>query len=280
MSQHKPWGKTPQYHQLRPGIGHFSAKVKLDGTNNSIQFVGDRIYQSRNRIITSFDDNYGFAAWATTNDIEGAEGWTVYGEWIGPGILDRTAAGQIDRLVWCVFGAEDPDGRRVFEPEVLETVVYEHPDVFIIPWIAHFDMPQDIEAVNALVQEVEECDPFIRDVFGVEGLGEGIVAVGDDGSIFKAKGARHRDVIQDAPAIKRAKNYASANAFALAVCTEHRFEQAAEGLSTIQDTGAFIKRVVADVHAECAQELGTIDGKMATKAVSRIAAEWWKARVR
>lgn len=78
-----------------PKIFRYSRDVvvteKLDGTNAAIiiengLFVGA---QSRSRLITPQDDNYGFAAWAYTHGKDLAE-WLGdgyhYGEWWGQGI--------------------------------------------------------------------------------------------------------------------------------------------------------------------------------------------------
>lgn len=69
---------------------------KVDGTNACVvfeQLEGSEFYamacQSRRRIITSSDDNFGFAAWSTKYE---SELWSLlgpgrhYGEWMGSGI--------------------------------------------------------------------------------------------------------------------------------------------------------------------------------------------------
>ena len=63
---------------------------KLDGTNAAIQITpdGQMLCQSRKRIITPEDDNFGFARWAHANADELAKlGVGIhYGEWWGLGI--------------------------------------------------------------------------------------------------------------------------------------------------------------------------------------------------
>lgn len=64
---------------------------KIDGTNACIQVLesGELVAQSRNRIITPDDDNYGFAAWVAEHETELREelGRGVhFGEWWGLGI--------------------------------------------------------------------------------------------------------------------------------------------------------------------------------------------------
>lgn len=63
---------------------------KLDGTNACVSITndGDLITQSRNRIITPEDDNYGFARWAQGHKDELLKlgPGRHFGEWWGPGI--------------------------------------------------------------------------------------------------------------------------------------------------------------------------------------------------
>lgn len=79
-----------------PKIGRLTRSIiiteKIDGTNAGIQIVDGELYaQSRNRMITPDDDNYGFARWVHEHrdelrDLgEGAH----YGEWWGQGIQRR-----------------------------------------------------------------------------------------------------------------------------------------------------------------------------------------------
>ena len=38
-------------------------------------------------------------------------------------------------------------------------------------------MKAKVEQINETILQVEECDPFVKDVFGVSGMGEGLVYV-------------------------------------------------------------------------------------------------------
>ena len=85
----------PPVFQGFPKIPRFSRAVifteKIDGTNGIINVAGDGTVfaGSRNRWITPEMDNFGFAAWVKSHEIELAhylgEG-THYGEWWGQGI--------------------------------------------------------------------------------------------------------------------------------------------------------------------------------------------------
>ena len=82
----KPWPKIIRIENKRAPV--FTEKI--DGTNACIAIneYGDFICQSRSRIITPEDDNYGFARWVEGNKdelLKMGEGYH-YGEWWGYGI--------------------------------------------------------------------------------------------------------------------------------------------------------------------------------------------------
>jgi hypothetical protein len=71
-------------------VGDMTVTEKLDGTNAAVgvTFDGTVFAQSRNRIITPTDDNYGFAAWVRDNtaDLLTLGPGVHFGEWWGQGI--------------------------------------------------------------------------------------------------------------------------------------------------------------------------------------------------
>lgn len=81
----KPWGKIARLNR------EIVITEKLDGTNSAVIVTEDgRVAaQSRNRLITPVDDNYGFAKWVESNAdrlrTELGEGYH-FGEWWGQGI--------------------------------------------------------------------------------------------------------------------------------------------------------------------------------------------------
>lgn len=82
----KPWPKIVRLENRRQPI--FTEKI--DGTNACIAIGEDGSFhcQSRNRVITPEDDNYGFAKWAYSNKDEIMKLGHGYhfGEWWGLGI--------------------------------------------------------------------------------------------------------------------------------------------------------------------------------------------------
>jgi len=85
MVEFKSFGKIPRDNP-------FSATIteKIDGTNACIIIEDGKLVgtQSRKRLITPDDDNYGFAAWAAANeeDLLGLGDGYHFGEWAGLGI--------------------------------------------------------------------------------------------------------------------------------------------------------------------------------------------------
>lgn len=82
----KPWPKITRVENRRTPV--FTEKI--DGTNACIAIDenGNLHCQSRNKIITPGDDNFGFARWVYTNKediLKLGEGYH-YGEWWGLGI--------------------------------------------------------------------------------------------------------------------------------------------------------------------------------------------------
>ncbi len=81
----KAWPKIQ-----RIGAENICITEKMNGTNACIIIQDGEIVgvQSRRRIITPVDDNYGFACWVHNNEVEllGLGDGYHYGEWIGEGI--------------------------------------------------------------------------------------------------------------------------------------------------------------------------------------------------
>jgi hypothetical protein len=87
LGQFKSWGSTPRFHK---GL-HITEK--LDGTNACvIIYNGEVKAQSRKRIITPDNDNFGFAKWVEENKegLKNTLGYGYhYGEWYGEGIQNN-----------------------------------------------------------------------------------------------------------------------------------------------------------------------------------------------
>lgn len=92
LGQFKSWGSTPRFHK---GL-HITEK--LDGTNACVLiYNGEVKAQSRKRLITPENDNYGFAKWVEANKkaLKETLGYGYhYGEWYGEGIQNNPLAVQ------------------------------------------------------------------------------------------------------------------------------------------------------------------------------------------
>lgn len=81
----QPWPKIPRHSGTNVIISE-----KMDGTNACIIIQNGKVVgcQSRSRLITPEDDNYGFAAWVEQNadELAGLGDGRHFGEWVGSGI--------------------------------------------------------------------------------------------------------------------------------------------------------------------------------------------------
>lgn len=298
----------------------YKAKVKLHGTNAGVRIRnGEVAAQSRSQIITPDNDNNGFAKWVEANkdffltantEIGGHEfEMTIFGEWCGPGIQKGTAINQVGRKQFAIFSILlNATGLIVVEPEEIKAILGDLPeDIKVLPWesdsllidFSSKDSLQDaVNHINEKVLEVEHCDPFVKETFGIEGLGEGLVYYpflstettikeGDfDHYVFKAKGEKHRVVkakvaSQINPAIAE-----SIEEFAKLFVTEARLEQgvtATGGEISMRNIGPFLKWFATDVQKESVAELEAsgLTWHQVQKPVQDAARKWFveKAKV-
>jgi hypothetical protein len=304
-------------------IVDYKCKTKLHGSNASLVFTEDGIAaQSRNRILTPDRDNAGFAMWALRADSFWKDvhkrynkDLVVFGEYIGPKIQRGMASNQISKPVFAIFAVHgiDLEGDIKYpdftvEPDEIRKIVPEDKDlgIYIIPWLEGEDLTIDwslsgdnllplVEKANKVVERVERCDPFIKDNFGIEGLGEGVVyyPMSHPGRYyfgnlaFKAKGEGHKTV-QTAKSVQVSispETVDSINKFVDLTVTEARLEQGAREISggelsfDIKKTGRFIGWICGDIAKECKTELAAskLSWKPVGKAISTKAREWYIA---
>lgn len=294
----------------------YRAKIKLDGTNAGIQiFTDGRIAaQSRTQIITPESDNLGFANWVNQNldffeMFAGTEHLTLFGEWCGKGIQKRTAISKIDRKIFVVFaiqygGVDGQLAKLEINPEVIYSVIPNHPDISVLPFYGEsivFDfgdltqIQTSIEIVNQMLEDVEKIDPWVKETFDIEGLGEGLVMYPETRDLverfsyseflFKAKGEKHQAVktkksVQLDPEVAE-----SIDEFVILFVTPARLEQgvteACNGEFDIKKMGDFIKWLVADVKKESVVELenANLTWNDVNKAIMNAARDWYQKQV-
>lgn len=286
--------------------------------------------QSRTKIITPSDDNMGFARWVKSQE----DAWSrlalddreviVFGEWAGSGIQKNVAVSQISKKIFAVFCVllRSPDTGEIVsvktDPREIESFVFDVPNVYILPWFKKSDehgeiftttinwlgnaeeLQPELDRINAAVLEVEECDPWVKTNFQVEGVGEGLVfyPIGNaveawdkfSGWLFKAKGEKHKTVKQSAPAQANPEIANSVKEFADLVLTEARLEQGAQAVknSSVADAplydmsnvGRFLTWVLTDVKKETTAELeaSKLTWEQVTKAITNQARQWYLAK--
>lgn len=288
----------------------YSAKVKLHGTNAAVQCHDDGtvVAQSRETLLVAGADNAGFAKWveSTKEYWQRRAGSCFFGEWVGPGIQSGVAVNQLKRKVFAVFAMVDLETNQyTVSPTTLQLLCQDIPDVCVLPWTDfHFTinwktdsdsfLEKITDSINKKVEEIEACDPWVKEVFGIEGVGEGLVFYPQverhnydpevyQNLMFKAKGEKHRVVKAKAAATVNPETAASADAFVDMVVTEARLlqgvEKAAQGFDK-KLTGAFVAWVLADVQKETESELQAsgLTWKDVQKLITDKARKWYLAK--
>ena len=277
----------------------FIGTVKLHGCNAAIGYSeGEVFYQSRNRIITPEDDNYGFAAWAEENlkpkllDSIGRSTITgtliIYGEFIGQGIQKGVAVSELPKSF--VAFAVSIDGEEVGSVEAM--VMAQHfgiDNVWEYPYHTIAVDPENIKLItNEVLEktlEVEEQCPYAF-AHGVEGIGEGIVWSSYDANgiaRFKSKGGKHKKGKKpnmqpvDMEMVKKLQDFIDETV------THERLLQGLDYLREFNkpldetSTGDFLRWIFNDIFEEEASviEASGFDRKTLGKPISSAARRWY-----
>ena len=306
----------------------YRARVKLDGTNCGISLPpsdsdGKKVIaQSRSRIVTTTSDNMNFAKWTSLrydfflNVRDNADKLgikdhiIVFAEFCGQGIQKRTAISKIDKQIIAVFAIQiglKESAKFETDPDKIKEILFSNeknwnvsPDVYVLPWYGdridlNYASPEELQSgadvINNMVEEVEKCDPWVSETFGINGLGEGVVMYpiinnstlvnrGDYVDlVFKAKGEKHKVVNTKKPAQINPEFVATVDAFVDLMVTENRLEQIAQKVGGFDKkaTGAFLKEFSQDVIKESTAELedSGLEWRQVAKAVNEKAKTWW-----
>lgn len=294
----------------------YKGKVKLHGTNASIIVSEDGTVTGGKRTgtVSVGNDNAGFASWLETVKHGFRNlGYTyiVYGEWAGPGIQKKVAVSDIEKKSFFPFAVYLPvNDKWIFEPEDISGYIEGCPDTYVLPWaegtatIIDFRLYTSIEEglskINQIVDQCDKTDPFIKEVFGIDGIGEGYVFYPTDdwlaegeykkfrtSYMFKAKGKSHSvaahettNRIQADPAVLE-----GAAAFALNFVTDARCEQglteACDGTASTANIGKFMAWIGPDVKKESVNELEAsgLEWKYVSKSVNEQARNWFLKKI-
>ena len=187
--------------------------VKLHGTNAGIRWSpsGKIQAQSKNNIISSSNDNFGFAKFVENNEdrirqlfetnFKLEDDVTIYGEWVGAGIQKNIALSQLEPhfVIFNVKINQKYDADFFPFPESIqdnEIGIYSIGQVPSYELTIDFSDPKDaVDEANRLTLEIEQECPWGK-FRGVTGTGEGIVWIPrqhpeNPDLWFKTKGGKH-----------------------------------------------------------------------------------------
>jgi len=265
----------------------FQGTVKLHGTNAAVGYCpdSDSLYaQSRSRIITPDDDNYGFAKWVDANatalkallvKLGGGKPAIVYGEWAGKNIQKGVALTELEKF-FCIFRIKVDGSHRPlcipagYLPEISRA--------YCVTDFATYNITVDalhpekvVNVLNSITNDVEKQCPVGAD-FGVDGIGEGVVwrciDEGYESLVFKVKGEKHAVSKVKTLAPVDPEKVANVEAFVNYAATENRLNQGVEVIGLSQaNIGAFIGWVNKDINTEEADVLA--ESNLTMKDVGR-----------
>lgn len=288
----------------------FGTKIKLHGTNAGVRIKNGEIkVQSRGRDISVGKDNYGFANWVDLNkghfeiarklSETTANTIIIFGEWAGEGVQKSVAVSKAPKAFYvfavCIMTVGGST-RYIVEPSVIEQYVPPAEGLYVLPWAAphHIvtfkDPTTTAVSLNYEVAKIDEVDPYILKLHGVEGVGEGLVGYNLDeleesGWWFKVKGAKH--TVNDEAKIAKVQRRAGQeyHDLAEAFLTEGRFQQAmADSEHPLvfekQWTGKFLSWVMQDIMKESEDERAElqIEWRLWAGILSKGAREWFLAK--
>jgi len=254
----------------------FTGTVKVHGTNASVVIMpdGSQYAQSRNNVITPEQDNAGFAAWHSEkidcfSDIWGKvarpsdSSVVVYGEWAGKGVQKGVAVSEVDKFFY-VFGVaiswKDSVIWLTDYPKLTDMDNRVIDSRYVASFVQEIDFSNPGLVQNHLAELTEGVENKcpVGEMFGVDGIGEGIVwsHITDNGKLlsFKVKGEKHSVTKVKKLASVDTEKLKSIDDFVAYAVTENRLEQ---GFSYVCNEdpdrkllGGFLKWVNSDVYKE------------------------------
>lgn len=284
----------------------FRGTVKLHGTNAAVVFRPEGIhFQSRERILTLEEDNAGFCAYMTGQEVElkclqrkildafsldpDTAVIALFGEWCGGNIQKGVALNGLPKMF--VFFLLNINGYW-FEVDCIQSKSYAN--IYSIldfkTWHKAIDFSNPEFSQNELADltnQVETNCPVGKE-FGVDGIGEGIVwrciTKAAPEYWFKVKGEKHSASKVKTLASVDIEQVKEVYAFVEKTVTENRLVQA---MAYLKDelrkpvdqtsTGDFIRWVVGDIHKEEADTLQAsgLNPKDVNAKISAAAKAWY-----
>lgn len=248
----------------------FCGTVKLHGSNAGIVRENGEIWaQSKERVLTPADDNYGFAMYVHGHKSEFEEMFNrvdapvvaIFGEWCGQGIQRGMAISKLPKM-FVVFAIATVDGttKTWLPKEEVVRICSGYRCIYDFPhWIQNIDFnkPEEVQTIlTDMTLAVEEQCPAGK-TMGQEGIGEGIVwkcitlGYDDSGYWFKVKGLKHEGVKKikahvpvDVERINNIKELVHR------LVPEWRLQQFCPKEKDMKHMGVFIRTVMEDVLKE------------------------------
>lgn len=310
IGQFRNFIKTMQYLGWRKI--NLIGTVKIHGTNSSVGLDlkdNSLFYQSRNRVLSLYDDNYDFAKYIEDNkseflkifdeiknkiNTEKYDSIIIYGELAGKGIQNKVAVSQIDRF-FAPFSVVGVNKDTVDELDV-KLSINESIRFYPVETFGIYNVQLDLDNVHLAQQEIKDLTISVENecpvgkYFGVSGTGEGIVFTDETKQYsFKSKGEKHSvskvKVIAnvDIEKINKIKDFVDYSV------TENRLNQGIEYLKEmnkeldISSIGDFLRWLANDVLKE-EQDVITENGldnelKAIMKSVSSKGRKWFMDKI-
>ena len=262
----------------------FNGTVKIHGTNAGVCFnSNDGLWaQSRENLITTLNDNFGFAFFVETKKVHFSRlidkirdefnidtsvyTISIYGEWAGGNIQKNVGVSETEKAFY-VFGVKisklgDDDFVSYWvESKSIsdnDNKIYNVNDFKTFQVEVDFNMPELAQKTfSDITEEVENECPVAKH-FGVSGIGEGVVwTVIFNGNThrFKVKGEKHSVTKVKKLASVDIEKLNSINEFVEYAVTENRIDQAVEKVFNDKDLdikklGDFIRWIINDITSE------------------------------
>lgn len=322
----------------------YASKIKLHGTNAAIgvDIDSQEVWpQKRTQIMTSQNDNFDFALWVEKEENqelfrklaldyrsncvseEVTDCSIIFnGEWVGPGIQKKVALNQLNTRKFVIFSVDIYQGDDLLYSLVRDVDLASMfgdnfdsvaPDVHVLGVYDVYDfrfndpdkLKEVTEKIEQQVKEIDQMCPWMKEHYGVEGIGEGLVlypigvheesfneysrikaTVPHFNFMFKVKGDNHSvnkgsKSIQIAPAQEKAYQE-----LAEKYLTENRFEQILqEGLNndlSSKNIGTFIKLVALDIQKESTYDFENneeVNWNTFAKDINRKSVNWFKQKM-
>ncbi|BDA85455.1 hypothetical protein Sa4125_29970 [Aureimonas sp. SA4125] len=324
MSEFVKWPSIEAFHtvyrhnakmMLGTEVVDYRAKIKLHGTNAAIRIDADGTVtaQKRSSDATPEADNYDFAAWvrdtawhwsSRVGRLFDPQTMVVFGEWAGPGVQKLVSVSDIPKRCFFAFAVylperdlliSDPATIRAITGFLLDRtfdVLPYHGDAHRMDFGDEVGVRMVVEQINADVSAIDRCDPYIAELFDIEGPGEGLVFFPAAECTlerfatmaFKVKGGSHKVTKDAKPARINSWATSSHREFVDHYMTDARLEQglaeACGGVTDMRRAGDFLKWVGNDVRKESVADLDAsgLEWSDIAKMVNLQAITWFKQR--